>query len=52
MQIKKISKENFSNYGELISVNNNESEDAQTPQFNFDLPTGLSHLLTIRFTVG
>ena len=37
MQIKKISKENFSNYGELISVNNNESEEAQTPQFNFDL---------------
>lgn len=37
MQIKKISKENFSNYGELISINNNEPENAQTPQFHFDL---------------
>ena len=41
MQIKNISKENFSQYGELISINNNKSKsgNANTAEFYFDLAT-------------
>ena len=39
MQIQKITKENFSEYGELISTNNNDSKsgNANTAEFYFDL---------------
>ena len=39
MQIKIITKENFSKYGELITINNNESKsgNSDTAQFHFDL---------------
>ena len=39
MQIKKITKENFSKYGELITLDNNVSKigNADTAQFHFDL---------------
>ena len=39
MKIKDITKENFSEYGELITTNNNQSKsgNANTAQFYFDL---------------
>jgi len=41
MQIKNITKENFSEYGELVTTNNNKSKsgNANTAEFYFDLAT-------------